>query len=401
MARVAEWGRGHRRALLVGVLVLAVLALVALLVRNPVNDAWLSHRACDGELAGDELDMVRTDARLETEDRFQNEDLGQYRCYLENTDGKIVVSVNAYTRLADQRKELSSVGKGHQPQRVLPGGLPGFAGGNGDIHLMPPCPRLGKDFDGQPRRMLATTWVPLAKGEGEAAALLRMAVKMTNEASQRLGCGAEPLAAPKKDARAEKGREITRAAAKSTPCAALARDGWLTPGAKAREGQASEGKARGGEARRVDVTDAKVVDAVRAHAPIGRCTLTMGGGSSGDSRAPSRQPVVELTSWYGDWGGGAEEMGSGDGAYGLRADGARTPRSDASTAWATARCDGQYAGFAARWGYSYGDHTAELDRVRPESDGARAAALRALVAEFAKDQAERAGCSGLKLPGPE
>lgn len=391
-AGVGAWGHRHRRGLWVGALVVAVLALVAFLVRAPVNDAWLAHRACDGDVSGDDLDTIRTGAHLEDHQRFHNRELGQYRCLLTNTEDKVVVSVEAYTRPADQRLELSRVGKEGQPQRVLPGGLPGFASDNGDIHLMPRCPRLGEDFDGGSRRMLATTWAPLAEGRPEAAALLRTAVKMTNKASEKLGCGARALPAPKEGAAAGKGREITRAAAGETACAALAGKLWPEPGAKARGGSARGERA----ARGVEVPGAKVLDAVRAHAPIGRCTLTMAADSS--TEAESRQPVVELTSWYGDWGGGTEERGAGSRSYGLRADGSRTAHTNESSAWATARCDGGHAGFAARWGSTYGDSARAVERVRPRTKGDQAAALRALVAEFARDQVEREGCTGLELP---
>ncbi|MDJ1135951.1 hypothetical protein [Streptomyces iconiensis] len=373
-ARVGEWRHRHRKALLVTGLVVVVLALVAVLVREPVKDEWLARRACDGQLPRGELDTVRTDLRLEGEKAFHSRDLGQYRCLLENTDGKVVVSVNAYTRPADQRQELSRIGKEYQPQKVLPGGLPGFASDNGDIHLMPKCPRLGKDFDGQPRRMLATTWVPFASRSDQEAALLRMAVTMANDASDKLGCGAKPLPAPKKDAVATEGKEIPRSRAQGTACGALADTSLL-------------GKAR----------DAKVRVAVSDEAPVGRCTLSVVGGA--DKAGGDEQRVVELTSWYGDWAGGTGEMGSGDRSYFLRADGSRAPLSGASDAWATARCDGENAGFAAHWGYAHGDGYKVLDGRLPKTKSARAELLRELVARFAKDQVKRKGCAGLKVPG--
>ncbi|MFG3252249.1 hypothetical protein [Streptomyces sp. NPDC048172] len=348
---------------------LVVLALVGLTVRAPVKDWWLAREACGGKLPDGDLDTVRTDARLGEEREFFDRDLGQYRCVLENDEGKVVVAVDAYLRESDRESELSRVGAAYQPRAVLPGGLPGFEDDNSRVYLMPDCPRAGKDPSGRERKLLVGTWAYFAESREEKAAMLRLAVRMTNEAREKLGCGGQPLAAPRKDAVPDTGRSMSRADAKGTVCDALA---TLPPPEDGRNGRVRAAMADGGL--------------------VGRCTL----------RAPGERgrPLVELTRWRGDWGGRVREMGSGPDPLPMSPRGVWQPALSEHRAWAVARCDGENTGFAAHWGYDY-PYLEEGEKPKPRSAPERRAdrdRLRAYVTAFAKDQVRRGGCTGLKVP---
>ncbi|WP_137988386.1 hypothetical protein [Streptomyces vilmorinianum] len=144
-----------------------------------------------------------------------------------------------------------------------------------------------------------------------------LAVRMTNEVTEKLGRGGEPLPMPEDGAVPDTGRYVPRAEAKGTACAALA---TTRVPAEGRDGKV-----------RIAIADGGVVV---------RCTLRAPGEADDDAEGSDSANLgprlVELTSWRGDWGTVVRERDSGpDGA------------------WAFARCDGENTGFAAHWGDDY------------------------------------------------
>ncbi|MFP3989011.1 hypothetical protein U9R90_16240 [Streptomyces sp. E11-3] len=377
---VEDWARRHRKLLWSSVCTVLVLAVVGFSVRAPVKDWWLAREACGGELPGGDLETVRTDARLGEERESFDEDLGQYHCVLTSDRGKVVVAVDAYLDGPDRDEELRFVGMSHPPRAVLPGGLPGFEDDNSRVFLMPKCPRGGKGPAAEHRRLLVGTWTYLARSREEKAAMLRLAVRMTNVVTEKLGCGGEPLPAPKDGAVPDRGEYLPRARAKGTACDALA---TARVPAEARDGEV-----------RVAIADGGVV---------GRCTLRAPRESGEDAyRVDGKRRgrlLVELTSWRGDWGTNLREMGSGPDPLPM-GDTAWKPALSEDRAWAVARCDGEKAGFAAHWGYDY-PHREKHEKYEPPTAAERAerrVLLREYVTAFAKDQVRRGNCTGLRLP---
>jgi hypothetical protein len=163
---------------------------------------------------------------------------------------------------------------------------------------------------------------------------------------------------------------VPRAEAKGTACGALA---TTRVPAEGRDGQVRIAVAEGGV--------------------VGRCTLRAP-RQDGDGTRPG-EPLVELTSWLGDWGTDLRVTGSprGEGVF-------REPSSTASRAWAVAECDGEAIGFAAQWGedYSYREPGEKSGAPTEKQRGERSALLREYVAAFAKDQVRRGKGAGLRLP---
>ncbi|MGW5017601.1 hypothetical protein [Streptomyces cacaoi] len=370
--RARAWLRRHRKGAWAVVGVVVVLGAGAGLLQSPAGqDWWLARKACEGKLPGDDLGTLRTAGHLEDEETFSAPQVGQYGCLLRNDEGKVVVSVQAFTRARDQRRVLGRLGEEAPPYRLLPGALPGYAGDDGEIHLMPECPKLGKDTAGDPRRMLVTTWVPFLESRAERAALLRTAVTLTNHASERLGCDDRQLAAPRDGAVPHDGAQVRLAEVSRTPCAALSRVPL---------GEGAEG--------------AKVRVRVSERTPVARCSLSVSG-------ADGRRPVLDLVAWYGNWGADSDAQGVGQDRRGRDADGDPTPVWDASRAWATARCGGEAASFDAHW-HSGGTADGRAERrVLPRTDEEKGTVLRETVSRFARDEARRRGCDGLDLPGAD
>lgn len=161
-----------------------------------------------------------------------------------------MVAVNAYLGGAERDKEMSFIGSSRAPHAVLPGGLPGFEAENSLVYLMPECPRRAEGPYGEYHRLLVGTWAYFAESREEKSAMLRLAVRMTNEMTQKLGCGGEPLPAPKDGAVPDRGTFVSRAQAKGTACDALATTNVPAEG--------SDGQVR------IAIADGGVV---------GRCTL--------------------------------------------------------------------------------------------------------------------------------
>ncbi|WP_137993777.1 hypothetical protein [Streptomyces vilmorinianum] len=356
-----------------------VLVIVGFSVRAPVKDWWLAREACGGALPGGDLKTVRTDVRLGSERESFDADLGEYHCVLKSDADKVVVAVDSYPPGAARDDELRFVGVYYPPHAVLPGGLPGFEDQHSRVFLMPECPNGVKAPLGEDHRLLVTTWTYFAETREEKAAMLRLAVRMTNTVTAKLGCGGRPLPAPKDGAVPDTGRFVSRADAKGTACDALA---TTRVPAEGRDGEVRIAIAEGGI--------------------VGRCTLYAPKGDDsyrGDGRG---RPLVELTRWRGDWGTNVREMGSGPDPLPMGA-GPWKPALTQDRAWAVARCDGEKVGFAAHWGY---DSRPREEREQDKKDEPPTEAeqheqrvlLREYVAAFAKDQVRREHCSGLELP---
>lgn len=379
--------RRHRGWLWGSVGVLVVLVAVGASVRAPVKDWWLAREACGGELPGDDLKTVRTDVRLGSEKESFDGELGSYHCVLTSDLGKVVVAVDTYPAGSERDEELAFAARSYAPHAVLPGGLPGFEDEHSRVLLMPECPRGGKGSSGKPRRLLVGTWAYFAESREEKAAMLRLAVRMTNVVTGKLGCGGEPLPAPEDGAVPDTGTYVPRAGAKGTACEALA---TTRVPAEGRDGRV-----------RIAVADGGIV---------GRCTLhAPGEGSDGegsDSSKPGR-PLVELTSWRGDWGTASRETGSGTDPL-SGASSTREPVLTDSLAWAATTCGGEGVGFAAHWGEDYSYRKAGKPSATPTDPptgpptaaerNERRALLGEYVTAFAKDQVRRGACTGLRLP---
>ncbi|MFD0343462.1 hypothetical protein ACFVH0_33110 [Streptomyces sp. NPDC127117] len=365
-----NWARRHRVLLWAAVCALAVLVAVGASVRAPLKDWWLAREACGGKLPGGDLKTVRPDTRLGKQEESFDEELGEYHCVLTTDKDKVVVAVDTYPDGADRDEEMSFIGSGRPPYAVLPGGLPGFETDNSVVYLMPECPRGGKRPAAEHRRLLVGTWAYFAESREEKAAMLRLAVRMTNEVTEKLGCGGTPLPAPEDGAVPDTGAYVPRAEAKGTACGALATAGVPAEG---RDGQV-----------RIAVADGGVVGRCTLHAPR----------RDGDGTRPG-ESMVELTGWLGDWGPDLRVTGSpkGEGVF-------REPSSTDSRAWAVAECDGENIGFAAQWGedYSYGKAGEKSGPPTEKQRAERSALLREYVAAFAKDQVRRGKCTGLRLP---
>ncbi|MER7112027.1 hypothetical protein [Streptomyces sp. NPDC000229] len=317
-------------------------------VAEPYAQDWLLARdACDGTLPPDALEQLTPeDAHLRDETSHLHEGLGSYSCRLTaeeaedgtGDDGRLVVGMEAYTRRDDQDREFMSIfpEEGFSPQASLPEGLPGFIDKYHDINFLLPCPDLGKDAEGRQRKLLVRMSLGREANHGAPGAAYRMAVALANGASDRLGCGAEPLRAPAGDAvppDPERDAEtVPLSEAKDTAC------GWMA-GAGLPQDQGL-----------------RVAAAVNDAAPTGRCDLTDRDGKS----------ALSLVAWYGDW---SNRLTSRDGV----------PRS----LTATARCDGEAAGYALG--------------TSDDIPGVGEAVQRRLLKEFAEDQVRRRGCSGLRF----
>lgn len=383
------WASRHRTLLLVAVGAVVGLLIAGNAVREPAKDWWLARQACGGQLPAGDLEIVRTDTRLgEARESFDADD-GTYDCVLRNENGQVVVAVEAFPEGIGRDRELGRAGSSRPPHAVLPGGLPGFEDDNSLVHLMPECPRAapaeaekdeaaedGAEKAAERRRLLVSTWTYSAHDPAEKAAMLRLAVHMTNVVTEKLGCGGEPLPAPADGAVPDEGTYVPRARAKGTACDALATTRVPAAG-------------HDGEVR-IAVADGGIV---------GRCTLR---ATETYPDARKGTAIVELTSWLGDWGPRVHEMGSGPDPLPMGRGVARRPALTEHRAWAVARCDGDDVGFAARWGQDYPDrHRKPGTTYVPPTEAERyeqRVLLRTYVSAFAADQVRRGACTDLELP---
>ncbi|MYW98764.1 MULTISPECIES: hypothetical protein [unclassified Streptomyces] len=373
--RVKDGSSRHRRWLVAGLWALVVLLAVGYSVREPVRDWWVAREACGGQLPSGDLEIVRTDLRLgETEESFDAED-GTYSCVLRDENGKVVVAVDAYPEGRERDQELGLAGTSRPPHAVLPGGLPGFEDENSLVYLMPECPRAGRS-PAERHRLLVGTWTYFAHSSAEKAAMLRLAVHMTNVVTGKLGCGGEPLPAPADGAVPDEGTYVPRARAKGTACDALATTRVPAAG-------------RDGEVR-IAIADGGIV---------GRCTLR---ATETYEDAREGAAIIELTAWRGDWGPRVNEMGSGPDPLPMGRGITRRPALTEHRAWAVAECDGDDVGFAAHWGQDYPDrHRKPGTKYVPPTEAEQyeqRVLLRTYVSAFAADQVRRGACTDLRLP---
>ncbi|MFK4222955.1 hypothetical protein [Streptomyces sp. NPDC019890] len=341
----------------VGVVAAVVLAAVGYFVKPYANDWWLASRVCGGAMPDEAVDRLIPDGEhLDSDYEYFNKELGVYSCSLIHEDSYRAkgVSALAHTDRDSQDLAMKTVFYDGTARSVgaLPEGLPGFTD-EGRVRLLVTCPDLGKDVEGRPRRLLVRTSAEREAMEEQPDALLRTAVALANQASKKLGCGAEPLKAPK-HALPEESKPVALSAVAGTPCS------WLT-GAKLPTGA--------GWTVRVAANDA---------APVSRCELHRDG---------EERPGLVFNAWYGDWSEGPfSEAAARQGSS--AADGWKTrPVLTANWARAKARCDAEAANFEAG---------------ADEDAGIKAPQLRVLLTAFAQDQVKRhGGCTDLALPTRE
>ncbi|RPK94015.1 hypothetical protein [Streptomyces sp. ADI98-10] len=383
--QVKDWSSRHRGWLVAAVWAVIVLLIAGYTVREPVKDWWLAREACGGRLPAGDLEIVRTELRLgEVQESF-DEDRGRYSCVLRDVNGKVVVAVDAYPEGHERDQELGFAGSSRPPHAVLPGGLPGFEDDNSLVYLMPECPRgapaeaekeKGTDEAAERRRLLVGTWTYFARSPAEKAAMLRLAVHMTNVVTEKLGCVGASLPAPADGAVPDEGTYVPRTRAKGTACDALATARVPAAG-------------RDGEVR-IAIADGGIV---------GRCTLR---ATEASEDAREGAAIIELTAWRGDWGPRVREGGSGPDPLPMGEGIGRRPALTEHRAWAVATCDGDDVGFAAQWGEDYPSPDREPGtKYVPPAKAEKyeqSVLLREYVSAFATDQVRRGSCTDLKLP---
>lgn len=339
-----------RRWIKVAVTTAAVLGLSGWIAAPYVQDWWLVRTACDGTLPEDAVRQLAENGSHFTDARSVTyRELGEYGCTLsfegDELRGELVLRMEAYTERDQQDREFMSTfpEEGFISQAPVPRGLPGFIDQFGAVQFLLPCPDLGKDDAGRRRKLLVRTQFGKDALWGHPAAY-ETAVALVNGVSDRLGCGAEPITAPGGDA------------------------GLTEPGKGPKPvplGEAGEGGC--GWATRADLPLPdrwRVTDGINDAAPTGRCQLLYEDGTGSDDNGR-----LVLAAWYGDW------------SDRLVADEDGIPR----PLTATARCDGEAANFALGG--------------RGEVPGLSRAGHRDLLEAFARDQAGRRDCSGLRVNG--
>ncbi|MET9555595.1 hypothetical protein [Streptomyces sp. NPDC006645] len=330
----------------------AVLGLGGYLAAPSAQEWLLVRQACDGSLPRDAVKgLTPADARLESAESKRTEALGSYSCVLTFEGDEVyrdrTVAMSAYTRRDDQDRAFMAMfpKDGFDGQTPLPGSLPGFIDQYGSIRFLVPCPDLGKDGQGRPRKLLVQTSLGQDIPAKTLGAAYRTAVAFTNSASDKVGCGAKTIEPPKKDlprdAATDDPPAVPLTEAAGTDCAWVSRAGLPEDS---------------GWRIRVGANTA---------APTGRCEL-MSKGEDGSSEDGS---VLAFVSWYGDWSNRltADEN-----------DGVPRPGT------ASARCDGEAANYAY----------AGSRKVIP---GVDTAAKERMFKEFARDEVRRHGCSELRF----
>ncbi|MFB7709070.1 hypothetical protein [Streptomyces sp. NPDC056105] len=338
-----------RRWIKVAVAAAAVLGLGGYMAEPYAQDWWLVGHACDGALPRDSVaQLTPDDAQFTKGESHGVPELGFYGCSLaydgDHTEDVAMIGMAAYTGRDDQDREFKRVFNegGFEQQMVLSGGLPGIVDGYGVIRIVTPCPALGKDTEGRPRKMLVRVGMSRNVDKSASGAVYRTALALANSASKKLGCGARPLKMPHRatgfDTEERWRRAVSPAKAEGTGC------DWVAGAGLAK----SEGW--------------RLVAEANDAAPTSSCRLRTDGGD-GAYRAG-----MTFGAWYGDW---SNRLTASDD------NGERRPLT------ATARCDGEAANFA-------------LDATK-DTPGIDKADRRHLLREFAEDQVRRRGCSGLRL----
>lgn len=314
-----------------------------------VNDWWLLRTACDGALPVDAVrELGRSGSHFKDATSASHEELGDYGCSLDFEGDELrsdrLLSMEAYTRRDDLDRELMTVfpETGYDDMAPMPDGLPGFIDKVGDLHLLLPCPALGKDDDGRQRKLLVRTRLGRDTLWGTPAAY-ETAVTLTNSASDRLGCGAEPLKTPGGDAAPVDPEKNPKPVPldKSGACGWALKTGLLDP------------------------AQWRVTVLMNDAGPVGRCDLSALDPDSGDL-----ETQLSFAAWYGDWSNRLV---------------ARQKRWSADRLAATARCDGETANFALG--------------AAEDAPGVDEAEKRKLLTAFAREQVRQRGCTDLELGG--
>ncbi len=323
-----------------------VLGLVGYCARPAVTDWWVARQACGGVLPEGLVGrLLPEDKRLAEADEETVESLGSYECtvsYEGDDEAQRLFTVRAYTHRDQQEQELyrSFPKGGWSDLLTLPTDLPGFVDESERIQFLQPCPALGQDDEGRPRKMLVTVSSPWARSDN-VSGYLRVVIAAAGRASDRLGCGAEPLKQPESGVR-QAPRPVPAQQAADTACGPVL--GKLPKDTYAAQSGTDSGPVRG-------------------------CSLYV---ETEQERQQSwyvsdeelEDPDAGLRAWYGDWSNRF-----------VHEDGQRLSNT------VTARCDGENANFAAWAG---------------DESGISAAELRDLVLTFAKSQAERRGCTDVR-----
>lgn len=346
-----------RRWVKLSVTAAVVVGLGGWIAEPYAQDWWLARDACGGALPTDAVQrLMLEDAHLVDAQSRQVDGLGSYACELtvERDDGREyeLIEVHAYTRRDDKDREFMKVfsQEPFTPHAPLPEGMPGFIGTFGDIRLLLPCPDLGTDAAGRQRSLLVST--DLSRDVLQAAEpqdAYEVAVALANSASEKLGCGAEPLEAPEPPEPSEPAQRdsvltdveeletVSLQQARGTAC------GWLT-----------EAELPRGPEWRVEIRS-------NGSMPVSRCDVV-----AESEEAGGREKWLVFAGWYGDWSG---RMATRDGEpYPLTA---------------TARCRGQAAHF----------RMAAAEEVTGLDDTAK----RHLLETFARTEVSRHDCADLRL----
>ncbi|MES5824065.1 hypothetical protein [Streptomyces sp. RG80] len=339
-----------RRWVKVSVSAAVVLGVGGWIAAPYAQDWWLLRTACDGALPVDAVrELGRNGSHFKDATSASHEVLGDYGCSLDFEGDELrsdrLLMMEAYTRRDDVDRELKTVfpETGFDDMAPMPDGLPGFIDQFGALQFLVPCPALGEDDEGRQRRMLVRTQLGRDTLWGTPAAY-ETAVTLTNSASERLGCGAEPLKTPGGDAAPVNPeadpRTVSLAESAGTAC------GWAS------------------ETDLLDKSRWRVATLMNDAGPVGRCDFSARHADSGEM-----ETQLSFAAWYGDWSSRliAEED---------RWPAART---------ATARCDGEAATFALS--------------AAKDAPGVSEAEKRKLLAAFAEEQVRQRGCSDLRLGG--
>ncbi|MBG0857242.1 hypothetical protein I2W78_36695 [Streptomyces spinoverrucosus] len=341
-----------RRWIKVSVWSAVVLGIGGWIAAPWVEDWQLVRSACSGALPGDAVrQLAAKGSHFKDAESATYEELGEYRCSLtfegNEINSDLLLRMSASTGRDQQDREFMSTFReeGFSWQAPLPKGLPGFIDHFGWVQFLVPCPELGTDDDGRQRKLLVRAQFGQDALFGHPA-VHETAVALVNSASDELGCGAEPLKAPKTDTGLvqpeDDPRTVALDEAGDTGC------GWAT-----RAGLPRPGTWR-------------VADGMNDAAPTGRCRLSARDTWTGDGEG---EHSLTFVAWYGDW---SNRLTTDD-------DGRPRPMT------ATARCAGEAANFAV--GGS------------DEIPGVRRAEQRELLETFARDQMRRRDCSGLRVNG--
>ncbi|MEU5892055.1 hypothetical protein ABZ835_35270 [Streptomyces sp. NPDC047461] len=339
-----------RRWVKVSVTAAVVLGIGGWVATPYVNDWWLLRTACDGALPVDAVrELGRNGSHFKDATSASHPELGDYGCSLDFEGDELrndrLLMMEAYTRRDDVDRELMTVfpETGFDTMAPMPDGMPGFIDKFGDLQFLVPCPALEKDDEGRRPRLLVRTRLGRDTLWGTPAAY-ETAVALTNSASERLGCGAEPLKAPGGEAAPvdpEKDpRTVSLDRSADTACGWALKSGLLK------------------------TSQWQVATLMNDAGPVGRCDLYARDADSGDMR-----PQLTFAAWYGDWSGR------------LIAEDGRLP----ATRTTTARCDGEAANFALS--------------AAKDAPGVDEAGKRKLLAAFAREQVRQRGCTGLRLGG--